>query len=179
MRTAARHPLTLALALGALWSCDSVPTDVTAVDGQQLLVGAAQASTPIPASGTQSALVITGFEPRSAGPNLMFEQTSTGSMRGTLAGTTETVENVVIHPNGKLNAHGTLTCQCTVDGKSGVLDLTWSAVGVVTGEGTANIEGRFVIVGGTAELSDLRGVLPYEGSVVNGLPSVEYSGRIH
>lgn len=180
MRTAARFSLTLAMTLGALWSCDSIPTEVTDGEGPpQAVQGTALASSPVPASGSAVALAVTGFEPRPAGPNLSFIQTSTGEMSGTLEGTTEAVENVVIHPNGNLSAHGRLTCHCTVDGRSGVLELAWSTIGEVTGEATADIRGRFVIVSGTGDLSGLRGVLPYEGSVVNGLPSVEYSGRLH
>jgi hypothetical protein len=102
-----------------------------------------------------------------------------GTMSGTLEGTYETTENVVIHPDGGLTAHGTLICDCTVDGKSGEVEMVWSSVGEVLGEGLASIEGRFVIVNGTGALSGLSGVLEYQGSVVNGLPSASYSGEIH
>jgi hypothetical protein len=143
------------------------------------LAGTAVASAPTAATGIAQATNITGFEPREVGANFAFTQTSTGTMSGTLEGTTESTENVVIHPDGRVTAHGTLICGCTVDGKSGRLDMRWSSVGQVLDEGLASVEGRFVIVNGTEELSGLSGVLEFQGSIVNGLASTPYTGEIH
>lgn len=143
-------------------------------------VGVAMASPPTAASGTGAQTAITSFEPRTAGPNLIFEQTSTGTLNGTLTGTTEDSFTAVIHPNGRFNAHGILTCECTVDGKSGVLELASTNTGEQV-DGVPTFAGRFVIKRGTGELSGLRGVLEFEGTVdlQTGLNTLTYSGQIH
>lgn len=88
---------------------------------------------------------------------------------------------VVIHPNGKFTAQFTITCECTVEGKEGLLEITATDTGELTGPESATFTGRAVITGGTGELSDLRGVLWIEGEVdvSSGLSSTTYSGTIH
>lgn len=143
-------------------------------------VGLAQASPPAAASGTLTQEAITGFDLRFAGPNVIIEQTSVGSISGTLTGSYEDSFTVVIHPNGGFNAHGTLTCACTVGGQSGVLELALTNTGEIV-SGVPTFEGRLVITRGTAELSGVRGVLEFEGTVdlQTGLSTSTYSGGIH
>jgi hypothetical protein len=147
-----------------------------------LLVGAvgAQASPPTTASGTITQEAITGFDLRFAGPNVILEQTTVGTISGTLTGSFEDRFRAVIHPNGRFNAQGTFTCQCTVDGKSGVLEFVLTNSGEEL-NGTPTFDGRFVITGGSGELSGLRGVLEFAGSVdlQTGLSTSTYSGQIH
>jgi hypothetical protein len=142
---------------------------------------AVMAAAHIPASGTFTQTGITGMEVRSAGPNTIIEQTSTGSVVGTLSGSYEDELRVVIHPNGSFNAQFTITCQCTVEGKAGTLELVASDRGQMVSETLATFKGRAVITGGSGELSDIRGVLEIEGTVdlATGLSTYTYSGRIH
>lgn len=143
-------------------------------------VGVAMASPPTAASGTGAQTAITSFDLRMAGPNIIIEQTSTGTLNGTLTGTTEDSFTAVIHPNGSFNGHGTVTCECTVDGKSGVLELASTNTGEQI-DSVPTFAGRFVIKGGTGELSGLQGVLEFEGTVdlETGLNTLAYSGEIH
>jgi hypothetical protein len=145
------------------------------------VVGIAQASPPTTASGTSTQMQITGFEMRSAGPNLIFEQTTMGSLSGTLTGDFADSYKVVIHPNGRFNAQGTITCQCAVEGKSGVLELRLVDSGEIVSPDTATFAGTAVITGGTGELSDLRGVFAVDGivDIPSGLATFTYSGQIH
>jgi hypothetical protein len=145
------------------------------------VVSVAQASPPTAASGTSTQTQVTSYEFRSAGPNLIFEQTTTGSLSGTLTGDFNDSYKVVLHPNGRFNAQGTITCQCTVEGKSGVLELRLVDSGEIVSPDTAIFAGTAVIMGGTGELSDLRGVFAVDGivDIPNGLATFTYSGQIH
>lgn len=142
---------------------------------------AVQASPLSSASGTSTQTQITSFEVRSAGPNVIFEQTTVGSLSGTLTGAFQDSYRIVIHPNGRFNAQGTITCECTVEGKTGVLELRLVDSGEIISPDTALLAGTAVITGGTGELDDLRGVLAVEGNVdiVSGLATFTYSGQIH
>ena len=144
------------------------------------VAGVAQASPPTAASGTFTQDALTGFEIRFAGPNVMFTQSTAGTFSGSVSGTYEDDFTVVIHPNGKFTAHGTLTCDCTVDGRHGVLEFALTDIGEEI-DGVATFAGRMVITGGTGELSDLRGVLEIEGTVdpSSGLSTINYSGELH
>lgn len=171
--------LILALAASAT-ACDQVVApEVRQAESPVLAV--AQAQPQLLASGTFSQTGITGIAVRSAGPNTIIEQTSTGTVSGSLSGSYQDDIRVVIHPNGGFNAKFTITCQCTVEGKSGTLELVASDRGQLVSPTLATFEGRAVITGGGGELSDLRGVLRIEGSVdlVTGLSTYTYSGRIH
>jgi hypothetical protein len=66
-------------------------------------------------------------------------------------------------------------------GEQGILELVASDNGQLVGPTLASFTGRAVITGGTAQLSDLKGVLRIEGTVdlVSGLSTYTYSGRIH
>ena len=69
---------------------------------------------------------------------------------------------------------------CTVDGKQGLVALALSDTGEFV-NGTPVFIGRYVINGGTGELSGLRGVLQLTGTVdlSTGLSTIDYSGKIH
>jgi hypothetical protein len=144
-------------------------------------VDTVQASPSTAASGTSTQTEITSFEVRSAGPNVIFEQTTVGSLSGALTGSFEDSYRIVIHPNGSFNAQGTITCDCTVEGKSGVLELKLVDSGEMVSPDTAIFAGTAVITGGTGELVDLRGVFAVEGTVdiQSGLATFTYSGQIH
>jgi hypothetical protein len=133
------------------------------------------------ASGVFTQTGINSLDAQFAGPNMMLEQTSGGSVIGTLSGSYEDAIRVVIHPNGTFNAKFTIICDCTVDGKQGFLYLVVTDRGEMVSDTQAIFSGRAVITGGTGELSGLRGVLQIEGTVdlVTGLSEYDYVGWVH
>ena len=141
---------------------------------------AAQASAFTAASGTYAQTAITALDVQVAGPNTILEQRSTGWISGTLNGTFEDEIRVVIHPNGNFNAQFTITCDCTVEGKSGILEITATDTGELTSPTSGSFAGRAVIKGGTGGLADLRGNLEIMGTVdvLSGLSTTTYSGKI-
>jgi hypothetical protein len=173
-----RNPGLILLALLVAACSDVVEPNVERVDAASF--AALQASQPMPASGTFSQTAITSLDVRAAGPNTFLQQTSVGLVSGTLSGTYEDDLNVVIHQNGRFNARFTITCQCTVDGQTGVLHLVANDIGELISPTVASFAGRAVITGGTGDLSALRGVLQIAGTVdlVTGLSTYTYSGTI-
>lgn len=131
------------------------------------------------ASGVLTQVAVISEEVRFAGPNTIVDLAVAGTIAGTLSGTVEDRFTVVIHPNGTFTAQGVTTCVCTVDGRSGVLELQLTDTGEVIG-GVPHFEGRWVIRGGTGDLADLRGVFRVEGAVdvATNLSTTQYSGWI-
>jgi hypothetical protein len=173
-----RNPgLILLVALGAACS-DVVEPKAERTDTASFV--AMQSSQAMPASGTFSQTAITSLDVRAAGPNTFMHQTSAGSVTGTLSGTYEDVLTVVIHPNGHFNARFTITCQCTVDGETGVLHLVANDIGQLVSPTVASFAGRAVITGATGDLAGLRGVLQIAGTVdlLSGLSTYSYSGTV-
>lgn len=141
----------------------------------------AHASTPTSAAGTFTQTAIRSLAVRVAGRNTILEQASEGSISGTLTGNFDDRLKVVIHPNGTFTAHFTITCECSVGGREGVLEIVAGDRGRLVGPDLATFAGRAVINGATGELAGLRGVLRIEGTVdiPSGLSSYTYSGEIH
>lgn len=137
----------------------------------------AQASPPAAASATMTVTAITGFAATPAGANTILHQTTQGVFTGALMGTFEDELKGVVHPNGKVTAQGTITCACTVEGKSGTLTLAQVSSGDF---GSQTLEGRAVITGGTGDLANLHGTFDIEGAVdPNGLATIIFTGQIH
>lgn len=141
----------------------------------------AQASPHTAAAGTFTQTSISSLDVRLAGPNTILQQTAEGMVSGTLTGAFKDDLKVIIHPTGRFNAHFTITCECTVEGRQGVLEIVAGDTGELIGPDVAVFAGRAVINGGTGELSGLRGVLQIEGmvDVPSGLSTYTYSGNIH
>lgn len=133
------------------------------------------------ASGVFTQTGINSLEIQLAGPNTILEQTSEGGIMGTLSGSYEDAIRLVIHPDGTFNARFTVICDCTVDGKQGLVYMVATDRGQLVSDTQAVFSGRAVITGGTGELSSLRGVLQIEGTVdlVTGLSEYDYVGWIH
>jgi hypothetical protein len=77
-----------------------------------------------------------------AGPNTILDQTSVGFVTATLSGSYEDELKVVMHPDGRFNAHFNITCQCTVVGQSGALYLvagSWRTFTSATSFATPNV----------------------------------------
>ncbi|HSK18911.1 MAG TPA: hypothetical protein VK912_07210 [Longimicrobiales bacterium] len=169
--------LILALAVSA---CESATApDVVQTDA--LTLTPADAAPHMAAAGTFDQTTITSLEFRQAGPNTILDQTSAGSVTGTLTGSYTDELKVVIHSDGRFNAHFTIRCQCMVAGQYGVIDLVASDTGELVSPTVASFKGRAVITGGTADLADLHGVLEIDGTIdlMSGLATYTYAGRIH
>jgi hypothetical protein len=147
----------------------------SAVAAAAVLVAApASASTPIPFAGTfqNGSSVVTGF--RLADGNTFISQIVQVVYAGDLAGPVVEHIDVVIHPDGTLNAKGADVCACTLTGTglSGTIVLPFTA----TGDASGAVRGRFTIGDGTGGLANLHGVGTFESS--NG-SSGPFSGVYH
>lgn len=167
--------LTSLLALAALVPGPHAP------DAAPLASAALQASAAeLPAAGSFAQTGITSLQVQTFGPVTIIDQTSVGTVDGTLSGSFEDELMVVIRPNGTFSAHFTLTVDCTVEGRQGVLTLQASDVGQLVGPTTAHFAGVAAITDATGELADLHGVLEIEGMVdlVSGLSTYAYEGTL-
>lgn len=179
MKIGPRASILLLAALGG--ACEQpVGSDAEQAEPAKSALAIAQASPFTAAAGTINQTSVTSLEVRLAGPNQILEQTTEGSMSGTLSGSFEDRIEVVIHPNGRFNAHFTITCTCTVEGREGVLHIMAEDTGELVSPDVATFAGRAVITGGTGELSGLRGLLQIDGTVdvQSGLAMSTYSGEI-
>ena len=146
----------------------------SAVAAAAVLVAApASATTPIPFAGTfqNGPSVVTGF--RQADGNTFISQIVQVVYAGDLAGPVVEHIDVVIHPDGTLNAKGADVCTCTLaGGRSGTIVLPFTA----TGDASGAVRGRFTIGDGTGGLANLHGIGTFESS--NG-SSGPFSGVYH
>jgi hypothetical protein len=144
-------------------------------------LGVAHASPPTATNATFTQTVPTGLDISFAGPNVIIEQTTDGTVSGDWNGTLTDSLKLVIHPNGKFTAQNRITCDCTVDGRSGNLELLAVNTGEPDSQGVPTFAGRAVITGATGELAGLRGVFDVEGTVDmgSGLSTTHLSGRTH
>jgi len=168
-------------AAAMIMGCERDPVRVERANVMRPAATGSAASLKTTASGSFTQTAITSLDVSTAGENTILKQTSVGTLSGTLSGQFNDKLRVVIHPNGKFNAHGTFTCVCTVDGKQGVLEFVGGDTGELVSPTLAVFAGRVVINGGTGALSGLRGVLQIEGSVnvTTGLATYTYAGDIH
>ena len=161
--------------------CARDPVRVERSDVTRLAAVGSAALVKTSANGSFTQTAITSIDVQTAGKNTIIAQTAVGTLTGTLAGQFNDNLTVVIHPNGKFNAHFTITCACTVDGKQGVVGIVAGDTGELVSPTLAVFAGRAVINGGTGALSRLRGVLQIEGTVnvTTGLATYGYTGDIH
>jgi hypothetical protein len=179
MRTISAMPKAAVSILAALLlvGCERDPVGVENVDVPR----PALASVKVAASGTFAQSAITSLDVQTVGGNTIITQRAVGSISGTISGPFQDDLKVVIHPNGKFNAHFTITCTCSVDGNAGVVEIVASDTGELLSPTLAAFAGRAVIKGGTGDLSGLGGVLQIEGTVdvTTGLATYDYSGTLH
>ena len=182
MRTTKAWPRPAIIMMAAsamLVGCERDPVRVESVD--RLTPAEGSASAQVAASGTFTQTAITSINVGVAGPNTIIDQTAAGTITGTLTGPFEDDLKVVIHPNGKFNAHFSIRCVCTVDGRLGVVEMVAEDSGELLSPTLAAFAGRAVIRAGTGALSGLRGVLQIAGTVnvTTGLATYGYTGHIH
>jgi hypothetical protein len=143
-------------------------------------VSNAMAPARIAANGTFTQTGITSLEVTNPGQNTVIEQISVGVISGTISGAYEDRLKVVIHPNGRFTTHFTISCECTVNGKQGTVEMVAQDDGQLTSPAVAAFAGRAIITGATGQLTGLGGVLAIEGAVdvPSGLSTYDYSGSI-
>jgi hypothetical protein len=164
----------------ALVGCEQDPVRIPGVAVTKVAEGGPP-SVATAASGNFAQTAITSMNVSSAGPNTIIEQTAVGTLTGTLTGHFQDDLRVVIHPNGKFNAHFTISCVCTVDGNLGVIEMVADDAGELLSPTLAQFAGRAVIKRATGALSGIRGVLQIEGTVdvTTGLATYAYTGDVH
>jgi hypothetical protein len=148
---------------------------VGALAAEALVVAApASASTPIAFTATfqNTSSVTTAF--RQANGNTFVSQIVQVVYAGDFAGSVVEHIDVVIHPDGTLNAKGADVCTCmlTGTGLSGTIALPFTA----TGDASGSVSGRFTFADGTGGLANLHGTGTFESS--NGT-SGPFSGVYH
>ncbi|MEE8238455.1 MAG: hypothetical protein V3R13_00005, partial [Nitrososphaerales archaeon] len=87
-----------------------------------------------------------------------------GDFTGTISGAFVAEFFFTIEPNGVFEGIGYLTCNCTVDGRSGTLVERYTLVGGAGALGEVVSRGTWEIVRGTSELSSLRGGGSFEST---------------
>lgn len=158
MKTAGRRVVAVLASIGAV-AVFAVPASATP------LTAASGTFTDVPAGPP---------EIRQADGNTFIKQAVTQTLTGTFTGTAAQRSMTLVHATGAANFHGTETCTCVVQGRSGTLLFGFEG----TGEPDGTFVGHFVILSGTGELRNLRG----QGSIMGpgpGSVSGTYSGEIH
>ena len=168
------------IAASVFVACDEDPLRVQSVNAVRPVVGNAAAVVKTAASGVFNQTAITSLDVQTAGGNTILDQTSVGTISGTMTGHFADKIKVVIHPNGKFNASFTITCSCTVNGKFGVVEFVGNDTGELLSPTLAAFAGRLVINGANGDLTGLHGVLQIEGTVnvTTGLATYSYTGDI-
>lgn len=177
----ATRSLAILLLVASTAACDE-RVDPVAPRGEPTMVELSSAMAParIAATGTFTQTGITSVEVSTAGPNTVIEQTSVGVISGTLSGPYQDDLRVLIRSDGSFTAHFTITCECTVDGKQGTVEMVAQDHGQLISPTVGQFAGKAVIKGATGQLTGLRGVLAIEGTVdvPSGLSTYDYSGSI-
>ncbi len=167
----------LIVALAATTGCDrtTAPGDAAHVATHSL-----RSPDHVAVAGTFAQTGITSLDYRPVGDTTIIEQTSVGSISGTMNGGYSDEIRVVVAPNGSFTAEFTITAECSVNGRSGVVVLQATDVGEVVSPDLATFAGQAAIVDASGELSGLRGVLEIEGTIEfpSGLATYDYSGDL-
>ena len=120
----------------------------------------ASATPPTPVSGTFAIVAATTTNTRAADGNTFTTLTRTATLSGSFTGTTTDTVMLVMHSNGTTILHGSGTCACTVEGRSGTLVYTFNGKGTFPTSAT----GRYVVGHGTGALAGLHAQGPFSGN---------------
>jgi len=142
--------------------------------------GAAAASPTTPASGTFTYTSSTFNNVRQADGNTLIDLSATVSYTGTFSGTSTVQGTLIFHPDGTANFHDIEIFTGTVNGVPGTVTFNLARAGSVA-QSAGSFQGNDVIVSGTGDLANLRGVLNEVGTVSAALPGPlgTYTGQIH
>jgi hypothetical protein len=126
-------------------------------------------SQPFPAKGTATGVSSTTTKVVQDGPNKISSITEQGVAYGDITGSFTVEETAILHPDKTATSSGTVTCICTVAGKSGT--LMWSFTDTGTADGS--YQGQFFDFHGTGDLAKLHGQGTFQGQGSHLTYSVE------
>ena len=129
------------------------------------------ASATFTTSGTFTIVNTTTISTQQNGQNTIYSLTQHGVLKGDLSGSYTNEETSTVHPDKTSTFSGTITCTCTVAGKSGT--LMWSMSG--TGAADGSFQGQSFGFQGTSNLVNLHGQGTFQGKGNNGT----YSSQMH
>jgi hypothetical protein len=129
------------------------------------------ASATFTVNGTISILNTTTTSVTHNGQDTITSYTQQGALNGDLSGSYAFAGTSTIHSDNTANFSGTITCTCTVSGKSGT--LMWSTTGTSTADGS--FQGQSFDFRGTGDLANLHGQGTFQGQGNQGT----YSSQLH
>jgi Protein of unknown function (DUF3224) len=132
-------------------------------------VGAA--SQPFAANGTFTTVSSTTTQVQQDGSNKISRMTQQGVIYGGIAGSLTNEETLTLYPDNTGAFSGSMTCTCTVAGKSGI--LMWSYIGTQTADGS--FQGQVFDIHGSGDLAQLHGQGEFRGQGSHGT----YSSQLH
>lgn len=129
------------------------------------------ASATFPANGTFTISNTTTTNTQQNGQDTVYSLTEQGVLTGDLSGSYTNEETSTVHPDKTSTFSGTITCTCTVAGKSGT--LLWSLTG--TGAADGSFQGQTFGYQGTGDLANLHGQGTFQGQGSHGT----YTSQLH
>jgi hypothetical protein len=141
----------------------AAPAAVTATATAQAHVSATAsalaASQPFPANGTATTVKSTTTATRQEGSTKIVSLTQRGVITGDIMGSYTDEETLTLAADNSGAFSGTITCSCTVTGKSGT--LMWSYTGTQAADGS--FQGQVFNFHGTEDLARLNGQGTFQG----------------
>src|SRR5579859_6110461 len=137
----------------------AVTTTATAQTHASATTSALAASQPFPANGTATTVKSTTTATRQEGSNKIVSQTQQGVIAGDIMGSDTNEETLTLAADNTGTFSGTITCTCTVTGKSGT--LIWSYTGTQAADGS--FQGQVFDFRGTGDLARLNGQGTFQG----------------
>ena len=137
----------------------TVTTTATAQAHASATASAAASSQPFPANGTATTVKSTTTATRQDGSNKIVSQTQQGVTTGDIMGSYTNEETLTLAADNSGTFSGTITCTCTVTGKSGT--LMWSYTGTQAADGS--FQGQVFNFHGTGDLARLNGQGTFQG----------------
>jgi hypothetical protein len=117
------------------------------------------ASQPFPANGSATTLKSTTTATRQEGSNKIVSETQQGVITGNIVGSYTNEETATLAADNTGTFSGTITCTCTVSGKSGA--LIWSYTGTQAADGS--FQGHVFNFQGTGDVARLNGQGTFQG----------------
>ena len=137
----------------------SVTTTATAQAHASATVSAVATLQPFPAHGSATTLKSTTTATKPEGSNKIVSQTQQGVITGDIMGSYTNEETLTLAADNSGTFSGTITCRCTVSGKSGT--LMWSYTGTQAADGS--FQGQVFDFQGTGDLARLHGQGVFQG----------------
>ncbi|HEX6557553.1 MAG TPA: hypothetical protein VF026_32615 [Ktedonobacteraceae bacterium] len=137
----------------------SVTATATAQAHVSATTSAVAALQPFPANGSATTLKSTTTATRQEGSNKIVSQTQHGVITGDIMGSYTNEETLTLAADNSGTFSGTITCTCTVTGKSGT--LIWSYTGMQAADGS--FQGQAFDFHGTGDLARLHGQGVFQG----------------